>query len=151
MSRVSICEIECQKKKTDKWSETIGYMSKYASWNVMVGITRSKVIFLFLFFFLSFCLSFFYLYLCIPSLPFPLSLSLTTKMIFKLQLTPTSMYLWRRCWVPQATLKGGLQYRLGPSQLSLWIPLPFSLFLALCHFLWHFFLNIVMRWKVTQR
>ena len=43
--------------------------------------------------FLSFCLSFLCLYLSLTSL----SVSLTTKTVFKLQLTPTSRCLWRRC------------------------------------------------------
>ena len=30
-------------------------------------------------------------------------------LIFKLQFTPTSVHFWWRYWVPQATLKGGLQ------------------------------------------
>ena len=29
---------------SDKLSENIEYMSKYTSWNAMVGITRSRVI-----------------------------------------------------------------------------------------------------------
>ena len=35
---------------SDKLSEYIEYMSKYTSWNVMVGITRSKVMFVLVFF-----------------------------------------------------------------------------------------------------
>ena len=41
-------------------------------------------------FFLPFFVSFLYLYLCLSSL----SVSLTTKTIFKLQLTPTSLHFW---------------------------------------------------------
>lgn len=50
--------------------------------------------------------------------PHPRSLSGTSwgmswmsqaTLIFKLQLTPTPLHFWGRYWVPQATLKGGLQ------------------------------------------
>ena len=73
--------------------------------------------------FFSFCpffLPFFLSFLCLSiSLLPPLSVSLTTKTIFKLQLTPTSRCLWRRCWVPQATLKEGLQIPFGAVTMAL--------------------------------
>ena len=69
----------------------------------------------FLPFFLPFFLSFLCLYLSLTSL----SVSLTTKTIFKLQRTPTSRCLWRRCWVPQATLKEGLQIPFGALTIAL--------------------------------
>ena len=56
-------------------------------------------------FFLPFFVSFRYLYLCLSSL----SVSLTTKTIFKLQLTSTSLHFWWRYWMPETTLKGGLK------------------------------------------
>ena len=73
----------------------------------------------FLSFFLPSLLSFFLSFLCLYLSLTSLSVSLTTKTIFKLQLTPTSRCLWRRCWVPQATLKEGLQIPFGALTIAL--------------------------------
>ena len=119
--------------KTDERNSTCGAF--FPAVTISCGIQlarclsflRSFVRFSFMFFFVlsfpssflpsfpSFFLSFLCLYLSLTSL----SVSLTTKTIFKLQLTPTSRCLWRRCWVPQATLKEGLQIPFGALTIAL--------------------------------
>ena len=55
---------------------------------------------------------------------FPSHAPSTTKIIFKLRLTPTPLHFWGRYWVPQATLKGGLQIPLSMMRLLSMIQTP---------------------------
>ena len=61
----NICQVKCR-KRSDRISGILSeYISKYTSWNVMVGITRSKVItfYLYIYIFYMFMLKSFYIIL----------------------------------------------------------------------------------------